>query len=111
MIRVAVEEFAAHAADEASGDGVDPRCPHQRSDDPDTEGGDGIEGGGEFGVAIADEEPESLAGVVEFHGQVAGLLGQPRAGGVCGDPEDVHARLACSMTKNAYRRCRVLASR
>ena len=32
-----------------------------------------------------------LAGVVEVHEQVAGLLGQPGAGGVGGDAEDVHA--------------------
>ena len=58
----------------------------------DVDGGeDGVEGGGELGVAIADEEPEPLAGVVEVHGQVAGQLGQPRAGRVRGDPEDVDA--------------------
>ena len=87
----AVEEFAADGADEAFGDGVGPRRPHGRLDDRDVDGGeDGVEGGGELGVAIADEEPEPLAGVVEVHGQVAGLLGQPRAGRVRGDPEDVH---------------------
>ena len=32
-----------------------------------------------------------LPGVVEVHEQVAGLLGQPGAGGVGGDAEDVHA--------------------
>jgi hypothetical protein len=31
-----------------------------------------------------------VAGVVEIHGEVAGLLGQPGAGGVGGDAEDVH---------------------
>ena len=31
-----------------------------------------------------------LAGVVEVHEQVAGLLGHPGAGGMRGDPEDVH---------------------
>jgi len=44
-----------------------------------------------LGVAIADEEPEAALCVVEIHGEVAGLLGQPGAGGVGGDPEDVHA--------------------
>jgi hypothetical protein len=34
-------------------------------------GEDGVEGAGELGVAIADEEPESLPGVVEVHGEVA----------------------------------------
>jgi hypothetical protein len=46
--------------------------------------------GGELGVAIADEEPES-AGVVEVNGQVAGQLCQPCAGRVGGDAEDVDA--------------------
>ena len=32
-----------------------------------------------------------LAGVVEVHEQVAGLLGQPGAGGMRGDAEDVYA--------------------
>ena len=45
----------------------------------------------ELGVAVPDEEPEAAAGVVEVHEQVAGLLGQPGAGGMGGDAEDVHA--------------------
>ena len=52
---------------------------------------DGVEGAGELGVAIADEESESLPGVVEVHGEVARQLGQPRASRVRGDTEDVHA--------------------
>ena len=87
----AVEEFAADGADEAFGDGVGPRRPHRCLDDPDVDGGeDGVEGGGELGVAVPDEEPEATAGVVEIHEQVAGLLGQPGTGGVRGDAEDVH---------------------
>ena len=38
-----------------------------------------------------DEKPEASTGVVEIHEEVASLLGQPRAGGVGGDTEDVHA--------------------
>ena len=34
---------------------------------------------------------EARAGVVEADEQVAGLLGQPGAGRVCGDPQDVHS--------------------
>jgi hypothetical protein len=87
----AVEEFAANAADEAFGDRVGPRCPDRCLDDGDAGGGeDGVEGGGEFGVAVPEEEPEATAGVVKVHPQVAGLLGQPGAGGMGGDPEDVH---------------------
>ena len=72
----AVEELASDAADEAFGDGVGPRCPHWCLDDADVDGGDhGVEGGGELGVAVPDEEPEAPAGVVEVHEKVAGLLG------------------------------------
>src|SRR5215213_2006101 len=49
------------------------------------------EGGGELGVAVPDQEPEASTGVVEVHQQVAGLLGEPGAGGVSGDAEDVYA--------------------
>ena len=34
-----------------------------------------------FGVAVADQEPEAPTGVVEVPAEVAGLLGQPGAGG------------------------------
>jgi hypothetical protein len=48
-------------------------------------GEDGGEGGGECRVAVPDEEAEAAPGVVDVHEQVAGLLGQPGAGGVGGD--------------------------
>jgi hypothetical protein len=89
----AVEELAADGADEAFGDRVGPRRAHRRLDDrryvvrPE----DGVEGGGELGVAIADEEPELLSSLVEVHGQVPGQLSQPRSGRVRGDAEDVDA--------------------
>jgi hypothetical protein len=38
-----------------------------------------------------DEESEAAPGVVEIHDEVAGLLGQPGAGRVGGDAEDVYA--------------------
>jgi hypothetical protein len=74
------------------GDRIRTRCPHRRLDDPDVDGGeDGVERGGELAVAVTDEESEAPGGVVEVHEQVAGLLSQPRSGGVGGDAEDVHA--------------------
>jgi hypothetical protein len=86
----AVEELAADGAPEPFGDRVGPRRPHRRLDDPDIDRGEHrVERGGELGVPIADEEPEAAAGVVEVHEQVAGVLGEPGAGGVGGDPEDV----------------------
>ena len=78
-----VEEFAADGADEAFGDRVGPRGLHRRPNDADVERGeDGVERGGELGVAVADEEPKATPGVVEVHEEIAGLLGQPGSGGV-----------------------------
>ena len=52
-----VEALAPDGADDALADGVGTRCLDRGSDDPDGVGGeDGVEGGGELGVAIADEE-------------------------------------------------------
>jgi hypothetical protein len=59
---------------------------------------DGVEGRGEPGVAIADEEPEPPAGIVEVHGEVAGQLGQPGAGRCAVTPRMCTRRVACSMT-------------
>jgi hypothetical protein len=104
----AVEQLAADGADEAFGDRVRPGCLDRCSDDLYAGGGEyGIEGDGEFGVAVPDEKPEPASGVVGVHGQVAGQLGQPRCGRVCGDTEDVDP----PMTKNAYSRCRAMVSR
>jgi hypothetical protein len=41
-------------------------------------------------VAVADYEPQPVGPVAEVQDQVAGLLGGPIAGRVCGDAEDVH---------------------
>ena len=80
---------------EALGDRVRPRCPDWGADDADVGAGEhGVEGGGELAVPVADQEPELLGAVAEVHQQVAGLLGDPGAGGVGGDPGDVHAAAA-----------------
>jgi hypothetical protein len=69
-----------------------PRCPHRCLDDSNVDcREDGVEGGGELGVAVTDQEPETSAGILEIHDQVAGLLGKPGCGGVGGDAQDVHA--------------------
>jgi hypothetical protein len=63
-----------------------------RPDDLDAVAGeDSVEGRGELGVSIADQESEPPPRFVEVHGQVAGQLAQPRAGRVRGDAEDVDA--------------------
>ena len=50
--------------------------------------------GGELAVAVADQEPELLGLLAEVHEQVAGLLGDPGAGGMGGDAGEVHAAVA-----------------
>jgi hypothetical protein len=62
----AVEEFTSDAADESLGDRVRPWCSNWGLDHLSPSAGeDGVERSGELGVAIADEEPEALGGVVE----------------------------------------------
>jgi hypothetical protein len=62
------------------------------ADDADVGGVDhGVEGLGELGVAVLDQESEVVGAVAEVHQEVAGLLGDPVAGGVGGDPGDVDA--------------------
>jgi hypothetical protein len=65
-----------------------------------------VERDGELGAAVPDEEPDPPAGVVDVHAEVAGLLGQPGPVGWVVTPRMCTRRVACSMTKNAYSRCR-----
>jgi hypothetical protein len=51
----------------------------------------GVEGRGELGVSITDQEPKLLGSIAEVDQQVAGLLGDPGAGGMGGDPGEVYA--------------------
>jgi hypothetical protein len=51
---------------------------------------DGVGRGGEVGAAVADQESDVLEPRAGVHGQVAGLLDGPRAGGVRGDATQVH---------------------
>jgi hypothetical protein len=85
-----VEEFAADAADEPLGGRVRAGRSNRCFDHLNPCGSeDGVEHGGELGVVVWDEVPEVLAGVVEVRGEIARLLGEPGAGGVGGDAEDV----------------------
>jgi hypothetical protein len=77
-----VKALSAQCADPAFGDRIRPRCPDGGAEDGDVGAGeDRVEGGGEFAVAIADQEPKLLGTFAEVHQQVAGLLGHPGAGG------------------------------
>src|SRR5690348_8699869 len=52
-----VEYFAADGADKAFGDRVRARCTHRRLDDLAFDGGEeGVEGGGELAVTVADQD-------------------------------------------------------
>jgi hypothetical protein len=57
-------------------------------------GEDLIEGAGELGVTIPDEEPEHPDPVPKVHDEVAGLLGGPRPVGVRGHAQDVQEAVA-----------------
>jgi hypothetical protein len=94
-----VEAFAAQRADEAFGDRVGPGCPYRAAEDADVGADeDRVEGGGELAVSVADQEPKFGDAVAEVDEQVAGLLGDPGAGGVGGDPGEVDGRRPCSIT-------------
>jgi hypothetical protein len=65
------------------------------ADDADVGAGEhGVEGGGELGISVADQEPELGSAVAEVDQQVAGLLGDPGPRGMGGDPGEVHATSA-----------------
>jgi len=90
-----IEAFPAQGADEPFRDRVRPGRPGRGADDADVgTGEDGVKGRGELAVSVADQEPEPVGPVAEIHQQVAGLLGDPGAGGVSRDPGDVHVAAA-----------------
>jgi hypothetical protein len=61
-------------------------CSNRGADGADVGGGEhGVEGGDELVIPVADQEPELIGVVAEVDEQVAGLLGDPDAGGVGGD--------------------------
>jgi hypothetical protein len=90
-----VEAFATQGTDEALNDCIRSRCSDRAAKDGDVGAGEHrVEGGGELAVPVADQESELLGTVAEVDQQVAGLLGDPSAGGVGGDPAEVHAAAA-----------------
>ena len=107
-----VEQFAANAADEPFGDRVGLRRPGGRPDDPDiAPGEDGVEGSGEFGVAVSDERqnprPASSRSMVRL--RACWVSHVPV--GLAVTPRMCTRRVACSMTKKAYSRCRPMVWR
>ena len=85
-----VQQLTTDRADPPLGEGVRSRCPHWRPQDPDALGGeDRIEGVGDPGVPVAQQEPERLDAVRQVHEEGTGLLGDPFPGWVGRHAEDV----------------------
>jgi hypothetical protein len=87
-----VEALASQGADHALTDCVGSGCPDRALYDPDAVGSkDGVEGSGELGVPISDDERDCACLFGELHREVASLLGHPagdRLGGHTGDPHE-----------------------
>jgi hypothetical protein len=85
-----VEALAADRADDAFGVGVRDRRAHRRQDHSDTfDREDLVKDAGELRVTITDEDADVVEDAADR--EVAGLLGDPRAGRVRGDSRQVHA--------------------
>jgi hypothetical protein len=86
-----VEALAPDGALHTLADCVRPRGLDGGLDDPGALGGEGgVEGGGEFGIPISDEELDSVRLLGELHRRVAGLLVHPagqRIRSDAGDPD------------------------
>ena len=78
-----VQALPTDGADKPLGDRVGARRPDGRLDDPDPfSGEDGVEGGGELGVAISDQELGQRRPFLQLVAEIAGLLGDPAADGI-----------------------------
>src|SRR6266545_1306193 len=88
----AVETFTPGAADPALGVRFRPGPSDRRLDKPESLGTkDLVEGGREFAVAVADQDPMPLLLLGERHRQVARLLHDPGSVGIGGDTGEIHA--------------------
>jgi hypothetical protein len=86
-----VGAFGVDAADEPFRIAVRPGRARRDLDHVDVLGAeDGVEGVGELGVPVADEEAERGGLVAQVREQVAGGLSGLGCGGVGGHPEQVH---------------------
>jgi hypothetical protein len=90
-----VQQLSAEGADHPLADRIRAGRLRWRLDDPDALGGegggeDGVEPGGEQGIAVADEEPQGADPLTHVEQDIAGLLGHPVPGRVAGHPGHVH---------------------
>ena len=90
-----VQALAAGAGNPALRDRVRPRRLDRGLDDPHAgRGEDRIEGRGELGIAVPEQELDTVSLILEGHQQVACLLGHPLPRRMGGDPGQVHAPCA-----------------
>jgi hypothetical protein len=86
-----VGAFGADAADESFRVAVRPGTTGRAFDDVDTFGGeDGVEGIGELGVPVADQEAKRADPVIEIYQQVAGGLRGLGRGRMSGHPQEMN---------------------
>ena len=102
-----VQAFPAHGADPPLGDGVGVRGLDRGADDLGVDRApEVIEGPRELAVAVADQEPDGGSLLIKRDTQVAGLLGDPSAGGVGGDTSEVDSSGVQLDENSTYSRCR-----
>ena len=86
-----VEALLADGPHEPLGESIRPGRGNRGSYRFDADRGEGgVEGGGEFGVSVPNEESELAPSVFEVGGEVAGHLSDPGSGGVGSDAQQVH---------------------
>ena len=87
-----VQALAAGAGDPAFGDSVRARRPDRGLNDPHADRGEQrVERRDELGIPVTDQELQAARLTLKVHQEVTGPLSHPRAGGVGGDPGQVHA--------------------
>jgi hypothetical protein len=85
-----VEAFGPDGAYPPLGVAVCAGRPRRNLDGLDTGRGEHrVEGGGELGVPVADEEPQPVGLLIKVHQQITRRLGNPRAGRMRGDAGQV----------------------
>ena len=88
-----VGALLANTADESLGIAVRPRSPGRDLDDVDARRGEeGVEGVGELGVPVADQEAERADLLTQVHQQVTGSLNGPGGGRAGSHTEDMDPR-------------------
>jgi hypothetical protein len=88
----AVQQFASAGLYPALHDGVHPGHPDTALDDSQSGiGQHGVEGLGELGVPVTNQEPGPAVHVVKVHDEVASELHHPCCGGVCGGAQELNA--------------------